>query len=172
LIGQSLGSLVVQHFQIKYPEKVVATVHAPGIQLKKFFGEWAKIFIPITMGMFKLFPEKKFYKSFGRHRAEKLEVQQYLSKAIEKTGKKLVMKITEDMIYDLIEDAPKPKQKPMLICYGDRDLFFIRNGCRAWHRQSPGSVCYSISKANHIANQDNPFMFNRKLKEFLKEVKT
>ncbi len=44
-VGQSLGSMIVQHFQIKHPQKVIATIHVPGIELKSHVGSWSKIFV-------------------------------------------------------------------------------------------------------------------------------
>lgn len=169
-VGQSLGSMIVQHFLIMHPSRVTATIHVPGIELKSQVGSWSKIFVPFMMGMLYLFPENAFYRLFGRHRAENIEVQQYLSDTIKKTGKKLALNITKDMVYDLIEKSPSPENKPLLITYGEKDLFFIRQGSKKWHRKIPGSKCKKIINANHILNQDNPEMFNKALIDFLKEI--
>jgi 3-oxoadipate enol-lactonase len=166
-VGQSLGSMVVQHFQIKYPEKVLATVHVPGIELKSHVGAWSKIFVPVMMFLFKLFPSNAFYNSFGRHRAVRKDVQKYLSDSISKTGKKLALDITEDMVYDLIDRSPTPQKSPLLITYGKKDLFLIRSGAKKWHKNAPHSKYIEIKNANHIANQDNPEDFNKAVSEFL-----
>jgi 3-oxoadipate enol-lactonase len=170
LVGQSLGSLIVQHFQIKHPQKVIAAIHVPGIELKSHVGSWSKIFVPFIMFMFNLIPSKAFYKSFGKHRAVKRDVQKYLSETMRQTGKKLALKITKDMIYDLIENSPAPVKVPLLITYGKKDLFFIRNASKKWHRIDTGSICAEIQNANHIANQDNPEEFNKALVNFLEAL--
>ncbi len=167
IVGQSLGSMVAQHFQIKHPASVLGTVHVPGIELTSHVGAWSKAFAPLMMGMFHLFPNKPFYKMFGKHRAVKKEVQLYLSKSIEQTGKKIVLRITKDMVYDLIEESPKPELRPQLVTYGEKDLFFIRKGAMSWSKKTPGSQCIKINNANHIANQDNPEMFNEAVWTFL-----
>jgi len=64
-VGQSLGSMIVQHLQIKFPEKVKATIHVPGIELTSHVGPWAKKFVPLMMSMLKLIPPKLFYSLFG-----------------------------------------------------------------------------------------------------------
>ncbi|WMJ75518.1 alpha/beta hydrolase [Cytophagaceae bacterium ABcell3] len=170
LVGQSLGSMISQYFLLKYPKKVIATAHVPGIELKSHAGNWAKAFIPLFMGMINLIPAGLFHRSFGRHRAVKPEVQNYLSKTIEKTGKKLVLKITKDMTLDLIERNPEPEKKSILITYGQKDLFFIRKAARNWHKKYPSGLCVEIPEANHIANQDNPAAFNKHLGIFLKDI--
>ncbi|PKP44896.1 MAG: 3-oxoadipate enol-lactonase 2 [Bacteroidetes bacterium HGW-Bacteroidetes-12] len=167
LVGQSLGSIIVQHFQVKYPLYVLASVHVPGIEISSSMGSWTKLFVPLMMGMFKVFPSKPFYRLFGKHRAVNEEVQEYLSRAIEKTGKKLVLRVTKDMVYDIIEELPKPPKRPTLYTYGEKDLFFIRREAKKWHLREPTSQCVEIKDANHIANQDNPDVFNLALSEFI-----
>lgn len=170
LVGQSLGSMVAQHFQLKYPEKVMAVVHAPGIELKSHVGNWAKPLVPIFIFLMGLISEKMFCSSFGKHRAVKKEVQDYLARSIGKIGKKLALKITADMCYDLIDSAPQPPKAPLLMLYGEKDLGFIKNASKAWHKKEPSSKCVEIPNANHIANQDNPEAFNRALKAFLESL--
>lgn len=165
-MGQSLGSMIVQHFQIRYPEKVNATVHVPGIELKSHIGSWARLFVPFLMILFKLIPSKIFYKSFGKHRAVKKEVQNYLSETMRRTGKDLALDITKDMLYDLIDNSPTPIQSPLLITYGNMDLSFIKTAAKKWHKVAPHSKCIEIQNANHIANQDNPEEFNTVLIDF------
>ena len=167
LVGQSLGSMIVQHFQIQHPQKAIAAVHVPGIELKSHVGSWSKTFVPLMMFLLDLIPAKTFYKAFGKHRAVKKDVQKYLSETMSRTGKKLALEITQDMVYDLIDESPEPRKAPLLITYGEKDLFFIRNAAKKWHRTEAGSQCVEIPNANHIANQDNPEAFNQAVMDFL-----
>lgn len=41
-VGQSLGSMIVQHFQIEHSRKVMAAIHVPGIELKSHVGTLVK----------------------------------------------------------------------------------------------------------------------------------
>jgi 3-oxoadipate enol-lactonase len=170
LVGQSMGSMVAQHFQLNYPEKVMAVAHAPGIELKSHVGKWAKPLVPIFIFLIGLIPEKMFYQSFGKHRAVNKEVQEYLARSIGKIGKKLALKITADMCYDLIDSSPQTTKVPLLMLYGEKDLGFIKNASKAWCKKEPSSQCVEIPNANHIANQDNPEAFNRALHKFLDET--
>ncbi len=58
-------------------------------------------------------------------------------------------------------------QEPMLMCYGDHDLAFIKKMSQKWHRRIPHSRLAEVKEAHHIANQDNPEEFNRILLSFL-----
>ncbi len=170
LIGQSLGSMVAQYFQLNHPDKVLALVHAPGIELKSHVGKWAKPLVPIFIFLIGLIPEKMFYQSFGKHRSVKKEVQEYLARSIGKIGKKLALKITADMCYDLIDSSPQTTKVPLLMLYGGKDLSFIKNASKAWCKKEPSSQYVEIPNANHIANQDNPEAFNRALRHFLEAL--
>jgi 3-oxoadipate enol-lactonase len=170
LVGQSLGSMVAQHFQIKYPEKVSAVLHAPGIELKSHAGTWTKNLVPFFIFLLGLIPENIFNKSFGKHRAVRKEVQESLSATMRETGKKFALKITADMCYDLIDSSPQPEKVPLLILYGGKDLAFIRKASIAWHKKEPSSQCVEIANANHIANQDNPEAFNLAMHRFLDDL--
>lgn len=167
LVGQSLGSMVAQHFQLKHPGKVLAVAHAPGIELKSHIGKWAKMLVPIFIFLVGLIPKNMFYNSFGKHRAVKKEVQEYLTATIKHIGKKLALQVTADMSYDLIDPSLSTKKVSLLLIYGQKDLFFIRNASKKWHKNEPLSQCVEIPYANHIANQDNPEAFNQALNQFL-----
>jgi 3-oxoadipate enol-lactonase len=142
-------------------------VHAPGIELKSHIGKWAKILVPIFIFLVGLIPKNMFYNSFGKHRAVKKGVQEYLSATMKNTGKKFALQITADMCYDLIDPSLSTKKGPLLLIYGQKDLFFIRNASKKWHKNEPLSQCVEIQHANHIANQDNPEAFNQALSQFL-----
>ena len=63
IVGQSLGNIIAQRFQLKHPEKVYASVHVPETELKNNIDSWSKIFTPVLNGVFNLLPSKTFYRS-------------------------------------------------------------------------------------------------------------
>ena len=166
-VGQSLGSHIVQRLQLNNLERVKSVIHLGGAEYKSFVGRWTKIFIPVIMSMVHLIPENLFCKAFGRHKADTKNTQEYLTEATRMSGKKLIAKITKDMLHDLVDGIPKPEERPMMICYGVNDLNFIRKNSKKWNKKYPDSIFVEIPNANHIANQDNPEYFNRVLIEFL-----
>lgn len=168
LVGLSLGSFVIQQVLNKHPQRVIATVHIGAISLYPRYSSLLKPLFPM-MGMLKFMPAKMFYASFAKHRANTLETRRYLEEVISKTGKNLVLKITRDIGYELTEGVPKPPDRPILITYGADDIY-TRGLSAKWHRRTPGSECVVISKANHIANQDNGDEFNKALISFLQRL--
>jgi len=70
----------------------------------------------------------------------------------------------------MVKGIPKQTIEPMLLCYGDHDLPFIKRISQKWHRRIPHSVLAEVKDAHHIANQDNPGDFNRILLSFLEEA--
>ena len=170
IVGQSLGSFICQRFQLKNPGRVIATVHIGGAELVSFAGSWAKAFIPVTMGMIYIMPKKSFFNAFGRHKADTIETQEYLIEATKKSGKKLISAITKDLLYEIIEGIPQPEYRHLMISFGESDMSFIRKNSLKWHKKMPGSVLVKIEDANHIANQDNPDLFNKALLNFLGSI--
>jgi pimeloyl-ACP methyl ester carboxylesterase len=170
IVGQSLGSFICQRFQLKNPGRVIATVHIGGAELVSLAGSWAKAFIPVTMGMIYIMPEKSFFNAFGRHKAETIETQEYLIEATNKSGKQLISAITKDLLYEIIEGISQPEYRHLMISYGESDMSFIRKNSLKWHKKMPGSVLVEIEGANHIANQDNPDQFNEAMLNFLESI--
>ncbi len=166
--GLSLGSFVIQHVLNKYPERVIATFHIGGLPLYPKYSSLLKPIFFMT-GILKLMPDKMFYSSFAKHRANTPDARQSLEDAISKTGKELVLKITMDMGEDMIEGVPEPPERPMLIAYGADDIY-ARGLSAKWHQRIPGSQRAVISNANHIANQDNGDEFNKFLLSFLQGI--
>lgn len=169
LAGVSLGSFVIQQVLNKYPLRVAATVHIGGVSLYPKYSSLLKPIFPIIVGLCKLMPEKTFYSTFARHRANTSETQQYLEETITNTGTELVLKITKDMGYDLTEGIPDPPKRPILITFGEKDIYTRRMSAK-WHKKTPGSHCSVIPNANHVANQDNPEYFNKALMSFLQSL--
>lgn len=166
--GLSLGSFVIQQVLRKCPERVMATVHIGGLPLYPKYSPLLKPAFSMS-GSLKLMPDKMFYRSLAKHRTNALETRRYMEDVVSKTGKDLILKITKDMGEDMLQGVPEPREKPMLIAYGEDDIY-TRRLSEKWHKRTPGSDRGIISKANHIANQDNAGEFNEILLSFLRKI--
>ncbi len=166
--GLSLGSFVIQHVLHKYPERVIATIHIGGLPLYPKYSSLLKPAFGMTRA-FKIMPDKMFYSSLVKHRANAPETRKYMEDAVSKTGKELILKITRDMGEDMVEGVPELANRPLLITYGADDIYTRRLSAK-WHKRVPGSQQAVISKANHIANQDNWEEFNESLLSFLQTL--
>ena len=168
--GLSLGSFVIQYVLHKYPERVIATIHIGGITLHPKYSSLLKPVFSMT-GSLKIMPDRMFYRSFAKHRANAPETRKYMEDVASRTGKDLIMKITKDMGEDMLEGLPEPPDRPLLITWGADDIY-TRRLSEKWHKRTPGSRKAMISHANHIANQDNHYEMNESLRSFLQELQS
>lgn len=170
LVGQSLGSLVSQLVASKYPHRVMASVHLGGIALYPGYSNVFKVFVPPLLWMCYLIPPQLLYRSFAAHRAVLQETRSYLEASIARLGKRDVLSLTREMMNDLIEGIPEPLHHPLLIIFGVKEVGFVKRSARKWHTKATESKLFIVPDAGHIANQDNPEVFNKALLEFLREV--
>jgi len=166
-VGQSLGSFVAQQLAYRYPERTRASVHIGGGPLYPRSHPILKAANPFIPLMLNLYPERLLYQAFAKHKALTEETKAYLVEKSSKTGKKIIAHLTQEMYRDMVKGIPKQTIEPMLLCYGDHDLPFIKRMSQKWHRRTPHSVLAEVKDAHHIANQDNPGDFNRILLSFL-----
>ena len=169
MVGQSLGSFIVQKAAAKYPDRILASVHLGGGSLYPGYPSIIKVFKPFTMLTISLMPEKFLYKKFARHKAYKSETQQYLEEVTSANGKKIITDLTLEMINDMSSGIPEPLDHNILLLYGEHELNFIKNLSLKWHESHDRSKLAEIKDAHHIANQDNPEKFNEAIESFLRE---
>ncbi len=168
LVGQSLGSFVAQQAAFNYPERVRATVHLGGGSLYPKYNSVLKVLNPFIALSLQLYPNTLLYKSFAKHKGLTPETIAYIEESSKITGKKIISHLTQEMLQDMVKGIPEPSKEPLLLCYGDHDLTFIKNLSIKWHKSEVTSELAEIKKAHHIANQDNPKEFNKILISFLK----
>ncbi len=166
-VGQSLGSLVVQHVVTRHPERVRATVHLGGMPLHPGYSRLLGFALTPVVYLCRLIPAQAFYRSFAAHRAIKAETKRFMEQAISENGKDLVIQLTMETLKDMTDGLPHSIPTPCLILFGDQEVSFVRKRGRKWHEEVPGSELEVIPQAGHIANQDNPDSFNTSLARFL-----
>ena len=170
LVGQSLGSTLCQRAAWEAPDRVVGSVHLGGWSLYPRASPLLRALNPLIALSIGLFPRKPLCALFAAHKALKPETQAYLRECVTAAGKRLVLRLTLDMLRDMTEGIPGRLKHPMLICHGDHEAGFIRRHARLWHEVQPSATCAVIEEAHHIANQDNPRGFNEVLVAFLDSV--
>ncbi len=170
LVGQSLGSFVAQHGVRKYPDRVMGTVHIGGAPLYPGYCSLLRILNPFIAASIHLWPQRFLYRSFARHKALKDETRDYLAEASARTGKKVIIHLTQEMLRDMVKGIPEPTKEQKLLCYGEHDLRFIKVLSQKWQSADSKSQLVEIADAHHIANQDNPDEFNKILLSFLERV--
>jgi len=169
LIGQSLGSFVIQRAATKHPERVIATVHLGGGSLYPGYSPMLTALRPL-LSLLKLWPDASLFKMFARHKALTPDTQSYLEKSASKTGKPVIVHLTKEMLDDMATGIAACLKQPILIMYGQQDAGFVRRLSTRWHAADPASELVIIENAHHIANQDNPEAFNKALLVFLERI--
>lgn len=172
LVGQSLGSIVIQHATHMAPERVGGSVHLGGAPLYPPFNRLLSAFNPLMALSVSLLPERILYSSFAKHKALREDTRNYLREVSSRAGKKLIIRLSQEMVRDMVQGLPAATEEPKLICYGDHEVFFLKQIARSWHERNPGSRLSIISDAHHIANQDNPEEFNELLASFLGKIRS
>ncbi len=170
LVGQSLGSVIIQHAAHAVPERIAGTVHLGGAPLYPSFNGAIKVFNPLMAISITLLPGRLLYSAFAKHKALREETRAYLQEASSRAGKKLILHLSQEMIRDMVRGLPAPTEEPKLICFGDHEVFFLQKMARSWHDGTPGSQLAVINDAHHIANQDNAEAFNDLLSSFLGRI--
>ncbi|MFN7250344.1 MAG: alpha/beta fold hydrolase [Anaerobacillus sp.] len=170
LVGQSLGSFIVQHIAHSYPKKVIATIHIGGAGLYPKSSFFLKSLIPFIKPLITLIPSKQMFTMFAEHKALQEHTKKYLKKVSTQTGKNVIVHITKDMLRDMVEGIPTPIQQPTLIIFGDHEASFVKKMSIKFNDTLKNSNLIIIKDAHHIANQDNSTEFNRELIAFSEEV--
>jgi pimeloyl-ACP methyl ester carboxylesterase len=69
---------------------------------------------------------------------------------------------------NVIKDRKNIKPKyPTLILTAEFDIELAKKLAKEWHTNSDNSEYFMIKDAGHCANIDNPFEFNKLVKEFI-----
>lgn len=173
LVGQSLGSYVSQYAAWKYPDMVAATVHIGGAPLYPKYSKLFKGLNPFITPILRAYPEKSLYKAFSKHKALTEDTRNYMELVSTRTGRKVIAHLTKEMVRDMVQGLPEPNEQPILLTYGDHDLSFIKKMNEKWNEaQTVNSEIVIIKDAHHIANQDNPDVFNSILYEFVSRLES
>ncbi len=170
LVGQSLGSFVIQQVAYRHSERVTATVHIGGGALYPGYTPLLKLLNPLISVFIALYPDRSVFKAFASHRALKPDTRAYMEQVAARTGKKVLSHVTQELLRDMVKGLPGPSKEPMLLVHGDHETSFVKKLLRKMHHNHQNSQLAVVNDAHHIANQDNPEEFNRILLSFLDEL--
>ena len=170
LAGLSLGSYVTQVAAYKYPEKVKATIHIGGGPLHPPVISLIKIVNPLIGLFIKLYPRRKIFKAFAKHRTLKPETRAYLERIAAENGKRVMAHLTQELMRDMVRGLPHYTGEPKLLCHGNHEISLVQKQMKRWNNECPESQLKIIENAHHIANQDNPDGTNRFLLDFLESI--
>jgi pimeloyl-ACP methyl ester carboxylesterase len=172
LVGVSMGSLIAQYFALHNSDKTLSLTCLGGYninhidkevaksQRKEMFGWMVRVIFSMnafrqyagSVSVINKVEQIKFYESAQGFSRKSFSVMSSLGKLIE-------------------ERSTPSRTYPLLILTGEKDNDLAKRMAKSWHTEEPQSKFYSIEKAGHCANMDNPESFNEIVYTTIKNAK-
>jgi pimeloyl-ACP methyl ester carboxylesterase len=180
LCGLSMGGMIAQTFAAKYPERVRALVLCDtGISTCHYLTDrilnQAIGLVTPTATLFGVSEFRQFThminQCFGDHSwvAQTQASVNFVRDAVGMVSPPEVVKIVTAI--RKFDSSPLYRPKiPALIINGESDSSFILRHAKILQQAYPGANYRIIPRAGHLANLDNPEIFNLMLLEFLSEL--
>lgn len=172
LAGVSMGSLIVQDFVQKYPEKTLSLAATGGYNIhtknekvyKQQKGEFFKWAFKI------LFSMNSFRKYIGSVAGINEDTRKQAFESAQAITRKS-LSVMPGMSNIVHYKEYTPHHYPLLIMVGDQDTALAKEISKDWHEYDPQSLFITIEDAGHCANMDNAEIFNSIYYDFIKTVK-
>lgn len=168
LLGVSVGSLIAQHFALKYPEKVNSLTALGGYDINKENEEIAKSqkFLNIGLVIRALFSMRAFRKKTAMITCKSKRGQALFYQSTRHYTRSSFA--TMQGLQNVIKNRETHEASyPILIMTGEFDIDLAKRMAESWHSELENSEYFMIEDAGHCANLDKPADFNRKVKDFL-----
>lgn len=168
LIGQSMGGNTAQAFVFQYPDRVdrLVLIDCTCNTMKLSGSE--KFLLAMAPLLVRMTPFKYLVRSSVQASALQPAVQNYLTRAFHRVGKKDFVKIFLATASCLHEVEGYRINKPILLVCGEKDdTGNIKKVAPIWASNEPYCTLVFIPQASHCSNQDQPAVFNQALVAFL-----
>ena len=172
LVGVSMGCILAQDFANHYPEQVSSLCCIGGYDINNFDRKMQK---ENNTGQAKLILKAIFSIKWFAHENRKIsaftEKAQEVYFQMNTEFKKSSFRYLAGLSKLVNQQAPMPRDYPLLIGCGNHDAPLALKASRIWNESEPNSVLIIFEKAGHHVNMDIPDIFNIELKNFLSGVK-
>ncbi len=168
LIGVSMGSLIAQHFALKYPEKVMSLTAVGGYDINQVNPEIAKTqrLLNIGLVMRALFSMKAFRKKTAELSCKSDRGRALFYQSSNGFSRSSFPKMQGLAKIVVDRDRSEPTY-PLFIVTAEFDVELAKRMALKWHAESKNSEYYMFMNAGHCANLDRPAEFNKIVKGFL-----
>ena len=170
LLGVSLGSLIIQGFAKKYPQRTISATVVGGYSIHKNNRDLKKAQNrEIFSWLFKLIFDMNGFRKYITKRSTHLNhaYERFLHSSQSFTRKSIVY--LQGMA-KLFEDSNDPFPHPLLLVYGDHELPLALNHGKQWAQIEPRAELIIIQNAGHCANMEQPLIFNQIYQDFLNKL--
>ena len=167
LIGISLGSIIIQDFANKFPEKVASLACFGGYDINNFDPDMQKgnSKVQVLMMLKAIFSIKWFAKSNKKISAFTERAQEEFYQMNIHFPKKSFMYLAS--LNRMVNKCKSQKREyGLLIGCGEHDIPMELEAVDIWHKSEPESKKVVFKGAGHCVNMDVPEEFNEVMKEF------
>jgi 3-oxoadipate enol-lactonase len=180
LCGLSMGGMIAQSFAARYPERVRALILCDtGISTRHYWSDrilnQAIGLVTPTATLLGVLEFRRFThlvnQCFGDHSwvAQSAQSSDFVQNAVGMLRPSEVVKIVTAV--RKFDSTPLYRPKvPTLILNGERDSPFILRHAKILQRAYSGADYRIVPQASHLANLDNPQVFNLMVLDFLTEL--
>lgn len=168
LVGVSIGALLVQDFANRFPDRVASLCCIGGYDINRFdpamqkenSGEQMKMMLKALLSI-KWFAQSNKLVSAATPEAQEKFYQMNLR------FKKSSFRYLAGLSGLVNCHEPAPRNYPLMIGCGDRDIPMAIKAAKMWHDSEPASKLLVFENAGHLVNMDVPDAFNDALQRFL-----
>jgi len=168
LVGHSMGGNISQEAIFRAPGRVRAAVLLGCTCNTQKLSLLERAIVPLVDPLLKMYPYKLLLRQSANLYSEHPEVRAYLYEAFGQMSPADFKAVVPQLFRDLHEESGYQIPVPFLLLHGEHDSSGnIRALAPAWARAEPRCEYKVIPDAGHVANMDNPEVFNRLLLDFL-----
>jgi 3-oxoadipate enol-lactonase len=166
--GQSTGGYVVQELVFRHPERVQAVIMIDCTCITFKLSWLENLALASTPMLLRLYPLNMLNKQSAKASAVRPEVQDYYLEAASQISKRDLITIWTGIVKCIHAEPEYRMNKPMLLVHGEFDkLGNIAKIAPQWAELESQCTYVVIPQASHLANMDNPQVFNRTMLDFL-----
>lgn len=168
LVGISIGAVLIQDFANKFPDRIASLCCIGGYDVNNFDPSMQKENSGEQMKMMlkALFSVKWFAQSNKLISAVTPEAQEKFYQ-MNIRFKKSSFRYLAGLSRLVNRHKPMPRNYPIMIGCGDKDIPMAIKVANVWHDSEPASKLVIFENAGHLVNMDVPDKFNDILHQFL-----
>jgi len=168
LVGHSMGGNIVQEVIFRAPERVQSAVLLGCTSNTQRLSRAERWLASIVLSIMKLYPYKLLLRQSAGMFSTHPEVCAYLGEAFAQVSETEFRALLPQLWNDLHEEPGYKIPVPFLLLHGANDKAGnIRKLAPIWAHAEPQCEYTVIPNAGHLANMDNPQVFNRLLLDYL-----
>jgi pimeloyl-ACP methyl ester carboxylesterase len=168
--GLSMGSYISQEFVRLYPERTNGVFLADGTPICMRYPKWETFSLKWSKPLFNLYTWNGLKKAMAKQTSVVKEIQDELYEVFDGQTKASFIN-SWSAIANALHEEDVNLEVPMCFVYGEQDKTgTIKMHVKDWKNCYPECEVHMIPKAGHVANMDNPEVFNQILISFLRKV--